>query len=872
MYSFFLSKNRIILIGIISVFSCLLSTTNVQAYESALVKRTVNEVLFFESLNSDVKPRPAREGKDVVKPENALRTGPNSRAEMLFQDKSLARVGANSTFSLKREGREVQVAEGTALLQVPKGSEETQIHTSTATAALTGTTMLVEQRPGAYAKNIVVEGKARISMPDRPGESMNLNAGQMLVVPSGAERLPEPVDVHLGELVATSGLIQFEDDESEESDGPFDNPTEEFEEDDGSAAESVSAEDFEDQSFNYDQIEEDLEKQNKEIEAGNLEPTDLVLEGDGRNVTVNNFDEETNEDFELASQDEQSDVSDIQEPDDESTHEGNEEETTGETTDEENTEETQPPLIDDPDPFELGDQKVTLGSSDVTPKIDDQHEGGIYDPEGGSVFSEYLFGETNDFDEQVGFDSLGSGPLADLLHGQNASVFKFSTLDLQWSETNSPTISTNDYDNLVVAANEGIQLPDLLGGLSIGENLSSLVFVDNQLTGSLSIPSISNENLNLGFFARQDGTIDVDNSVSLPNNIFTAIAGSVNILGSSDPSFPRTVEAESIHAESFSGLGYISGGVTVDDNVELKTNNLEMVTQDQGLTVGPPIINSEKSTISMLGEGGGSGFEFRAEGSLGEGQINVTERDILAENGLGAEIENPENAGISFEGNYHVFIRDDNIVRTQPADGLESGGDIHVESSYDGGAALEVSNSTQLEALANDLNHSGDIRLLTDGGEIEVSESSGGTTRLDSAEGNIEIGPVDPSVDKTMDVTLQNAELSANEIRARTMGSEGTLTIDGMTMDASDQLNVYGVDGASILFTGNNSTLNGNSTKNIAAQTVEVDGVEVTVSGGNLTIYADNKQYNVNDGAGSFIPDGATISEDSFENAQPFDS
>lgn len=82
----------------------------------------------------------AAEVRDVVAGTSSVKTGIKSRAELLFQDKTLSRLGANTVFSFDEGTRDLELEHGTMLLQVPKGVGSARIRTAAETAAITGTT------------------------------------------------------------------------------------------------------------------------------------------------------------------------------------------------------------------------------------------------------------------------------------------------------------------------------------------------------------------------------------------------------------------------------------------------------------------------------------------------------------------------------------------------------------------------------------------------------------------------------------------------------------------------------------------------------------------------------------------------------------
>ena len=61
--------------------------------------------------------------------------------------------------------------------------------------------------PGHYVKITVLEGKVRVALQSLTGEWITLEPGQMLMINPSDKRLPEPVEVDINRLAATSQLI-----------------------------------------------------------------------------------------------------------------------------------------------------------------------------------------------------------------------------------------------------------------------------------------------------------------------------------------------------------------------------------------------------------------------------------------------------------------------------------------------------------------------------------------------------------------------------------------------------------------------------------------------------------------------------------------
>jgi len=94
--------------------------------------------------------------REVIKDDLGLQTGARSRSELLFQDNTLTRIGAETFFSFKTGTRDLTLEKGSMLLQVPKGLGGAKIHTAAVTAAITGTTIMMEYIPRRFIKVLVL--------------------------------------------------------------------------------------------------------------------------------------------------------------------------------------------------------------------------------------------------------------------------------------------------------------------------------------------------------------------------------------------------------------------------------------------------------------------------------------------------------------------------------------------------------------------------------------------------------------------------------------------------------------------------------------------------------------------------------------------
>src|SRR5437773_6085623 len=196
----------------VSLLSAILSfAVNVPAAQlkEAQVTQVVQDV---KLLPTGAAARPATVN-DEVRDGIAVRTGVDSRSELKFTDQTLARLAANTLFSFSEGTRNLNLQDGAMLLRVPKGAGGAKINSSAVTAAITGTTVMVEthavtkKNKNSYYKFIVLEGTARLYLPGRLGESTLVKAGQMIIMRADSKTIPEPVDVDIGKITRSSLLV-----------------------------------------------------------------------------------------------------------------------------------------------------------------------------------------------------------------------------------------------------------------------------------------------------------------------------------------------------------------------------------------------------------------------------------------------------------------------------------------------------------------------------------------------------------------------------------------------------------------------------------------------------------------------------------------
>lgn len=247
-----MNKNSLSLFG--AVVGCCFLFVHLSiagALSSAQVTKIINRVSVVDPAQG---PHSAAI-REVIKGDLGLQTGARSRSELLFQDNTLTRIGAETFFSFKTGTRDLTLEKGSMLLQVPKGLGGAKIHTAAVTAAITGTTIMMEYIPRRFIKVLVLEGSLRLSRNGALGNSVILHPGNMVVMQPDAKKIPDPIDVNIALIVKTSPLVNF----------PGEAPLP-----------------------SMDLIQAAIEEQKGQLAKGHLAPTNLVMSGTNVVFTSNN--------------------------------------------------------------------------------------------------------------------------------------------------------------------------------------------------------------------------------------------------------------------------------------------------------------------------------------------------------------------------------------------------------------------------------------------------------------------------------------------------------------------------------------------------------------------------------------------------------
>jgi hypothetical protein len=126
----------------------------------------------------------------------AVRTGVESRSELTFPDRTLTRLGAQTIFSFQQGTRTINVGgDGAILLHVPKNSGGAKINSAAVTAAITGTTVVLETHnfpkdtgyhpdsdyKNAWFKFLVLEGEVKFCRKNHTGDCVIVHQGEFLM-------------------------------------------------------------------------------------------------------------------------------------------------------------------------------------------------------------------------------------------------------------------------------------------------------------------------------------------------------------------------------------------------------------------------------------------------------------------------------------------------------------------------------------------------------------------------------------------------------------------------------------------------------------------------------------------------------------------
>jgi len=839
-------------------------TTIAAEPKQARVSQVVQDVRLLEPHGG---PRPAAVN-DKVTQEMGVRTGVQSRAELVFADLTLTRLGANTIFSFKQGARELDLTSGAVLLQVPPNQAAVKVNTSAVTAAVTGGTAMLSTGPPT--KFMVLEGTGTFYPTGQPEKAVTVRSGEMMMMAADRRMTkPEKFDVKL--VMKTSGLIK--------NFPPLENlPLITTVVDQQVAEQQLAGTTTQPLARNLVDVIGTTDQNanaNPVVLVRNSTPTPPPLTPTPPPVTP----------------------------------------TPPPPTPTPPTPTPTPPTptpsatplkfgtpatITSPNPYVITSSTViTTDPSITTNGVADY--GKIY--RGQSVdgsASAWAFGSTSAFDTASGFDAL--------IGGTSGAAFKFTALqlagnpaiDITNGETNLGLIAVNGITSggpggvLTFAGISGLLLATQDGPITLGPEISfsglhDLTIYARGSNSDLTLGSDINTSSQLRLLAERDMSIT---SSLTTDDLYAFVGRDVTISGSGTIHAPTitllaganlnlsdltsdetasisdgnvTITAgQAVNITNDLNISRGNGGISSGLNLTLNTGTDLAVGGDTTLSVNNNIsqivdgarilstiggnLQTNNLTLELLNNGGGiesggnvslevSGnitaqgaaiFEIQNEGgTMGEdGPIQVAAASISA-NSLLAEIDNSNGGVIA--------------------------GDAHIFMSIAGEA--NVTNDATLAIFGSD--GAASSTILVNGGKYNV-----GGTFLSYIDGNGTI-------------TFNNASAHADVLKAGVFGANGVLNIGGGTLSADTMLKLYATGSNGQLNFVSNVTLGGNSAKILAANSITIfDNVVVNIGGkAPIDVYTSNANYTGFGGNGSttgtFAGAGANTPQP-VSNAPPF--
>jgi hypothetical protein len=775
--------------------------------QQAEVNKIVNDVRVVEPQKSKARPAKVR---DVIKDDLAVKTGVQSRAELLFQDQTLTRLGSDTLFSFKTGTRNMMLDRGTMLLQVPKGLGGARIQTAAVTAAITGTTIMMENIPGKHVKVVVLEGSLRLSVNGRVGEAVVLNAGKMIIIGAKDKRMPKPVTVDLRKLVKTAALVD----------------PDKFR---GTAKIKVAP------LPSIGLIEKEIALQDADKAKGQLAETNLLIQGDGTQVVIASQEtmsaldgatKGTSSPAVLVSLDDRSKPSTIL--------------TAAQIN----------PIL--PTKDSGSDRPSLINPLPIVDLINDvgsDIDGAI----GGSPGSGSSGGGTSG----GGGGTTPPAPLPPIITPVVETVD--AVVDTVTGTFTPPTITPSvNIATDVVAAD--VTLTGIVDDLTVSGAVTT-----NNLTFDAGASVSFDEAIQVDVLVGAGSTISLAEPVggsilSLDSPIVTASSlnatASIQITGVLQPviSTDLLVRAPAISVlggidatgRGSSALPLVGTAAGAGGVVILEGDALQIDATPTGIN-GIKADGGDAALLSLGTGGSGGAVYLGTETRPITGDVTIA-KDISATTGANATILQKGGQGgtVSVVAGGAINVQS-NIRVSDKAAGRASasGGRIRLDSRKTTGTAISISNSSQLLSLL-------DNAAPGPGGRIEFV-SAGGDILIDGSTAQADKGTVEIRNTGAGNIVLNNATLRGDVVKANVLGANGQLLIGGGSIDANSAIKLYASGANGSVVVTDNVTLNGNSVKTIAGNTVTINnGKIVTVNGlRTANVFTNNPNYTGSGGNGS---------------------
>jgi len=438
---------------------------------------------------------------------------------------------------------------------------------------------------------------------------------------------------------------------------------------------------------------------------------------------------------------------------------------------------------------------------------------------------------TDDLDAFVGRDVSINGeavihaPTITLRAGQN----------LNWTGQISDETAFNSSGNVSISAGQMLNIANDLtiirrnGGITSGLNVTLSAGTDLSVGGDLSIATdISNLASGANIDVLADGNLTVGGSLALLT-VATAESGTG---GNITLNVGHNLSTDSGGDTSLfvNNINRVVNGArilgTIGGNVQTNNLTIELLNNGGEIDTGGNVSLEVSGNLTAQGD---AIFEIQNQGgTMGQNApVQVAAANISA-NSLLAQIDN-SNGGV-IDGAAVIFMN------------------IAGNATVTNNATLAIYGSDGAAASA----------ILINGGNYNV-----GGTFLTYMDGNGSI-------------TFNNASAHADVLKAGVFGANGVLNVGGGTLSADTTLKLYAPGSNGQLNFISNVTLDGNSKKILAADSVTIfDNVVVTIGGkAPADVYTNNPNYTGSGGNGSttgtFAGAGANRPQP-LSKAPPFD-
>jgi hypothetical protein len=255
---------------------------------------------------------------------------------------------------------------------------------------------------------------------------------------------------------------------------------------------------------------------------------------------------------------------------------------------------------------------------------------------------------------------------------------------------------------------------------------------------------------------------------------------------------------------------------------------------------GPVTFNGGNSPDVAIPAGSGGTFTVNATGDITVGNpIEATtglRPDGAAPSGTGGTVNlNSTQGGINI--NSAITVSSADASAGVPRRRSAAGGNINLKSDATSGVAINISNTGQLLSLLDAAapGPGGKVTILATGAGSRISVTgppigAGGAHSIRADRGSIDIRH--EGVNGV--IALTDANMLADIVKVGALGDAGVLTIGGGVITADSILKLYAIGPNGSVNFISNVTLNGNSMKIIAGNSVTVNN-GVTVSVGSAT-------------------------------------